>query len=176
MAPKIAACFTVVQVVVCHLTIKMERTRTEAREVVLVCVREERKSSTLVMIRSPFLLLHAKHTAIRLTDAHHRGVFYCHRNVALIYTHKHTHGVGGQRQASIHSLYFQSSVTPVYTHTHTEGGMLQARRGQGSGWDLNNLSLLHATLSLPSSLTYSLPCSLPPLLFSQVSRPLSDFI
>lgn len=89
-------CFTVVQVVVNHPAIKDgEREREGMREVVLVCVceggREERKSSTLLMISSPSLLLHAKHTLICPTDTHHKGVcvcVYCHRNVAHN-THKY---------------------------------------------------------------------------------------
>lgn len=104
MAPKIATCFTVIQVLMNHPTIKMERTRRKTREVVLVRVREERKSSALVMISGPSLLLHTKHSDPSSKRIPQRCM--CHTNVDLIYTHKHTHWVDGQRQASIQVLYF----------------------------------------------------------------------
>lgn len=85
-----------------------EREREGMREVVLVCVceggREERKSSTLLMISSPSLLLHAKHTLICPTDTHHKGV--CVLSQKCGSQHTQIHLMAGQRQASTHSLYF----------------------------------------------------------------------
>lgn len=161
----------------------MERQNEEANDRGnTVCVDGGEK--ILLMISSPPLLLHAKTQSDPLPWPVHRCV-YNHRNATLNNSHKHTRWVVGQRQASMHcysTAISKSSVKLEYTHTHRrEGWMLQGRRGRGSGWDLNNLSLPLArpfahslSPSLLSSLTLC-PSLAPSLsIFSALSPPLQS--
>lgn len=104
---------------------------------VCVSVREERKSSALVMIRTP------KHTAIGSADGRHGGVL-------LSLTLPNTHSDKGRH------LYAPSILLPFLKllepsiHTQRER-CCRGGGGRGSGRDLNNLSSVHSLAPLLSS-------------------------